>query len=50
LYWFNKSAEQGDAEGQYGLGMYYFDKPDFVKAEQWIRKAAENGHPEAPIT
>jgi len=45
--WLLKSAQAGDAEGQYSLGGFYFMKPDIVKAEYWIGKAAEQGHEDA---
>jgi len=46
-YWLLKSAQAGDADGQYTLAGYYFMKPDIVKAEYWIEKAIEQGHEEA---
>ncbi len=46
--WFRKAAEQGDATGQYLLGlMYRYGKGisrDSVEAAEWFRKAAEQGH------
>jgi Fe2+ transport system protein B len=43
-----KSAEQGDANAQYELGLLYIDgegvSQDHAKASEWIRKAAEQGH------
>jgi len=45
--WFRKAAEQGDAEGQYGLGMCYFVgaglEQDDAQAFHWYSKAAEQG-------
>lgn len=43
---FRKSAAQGYAPGQYGLGMMYGDKgklQDFAEARKWITLAAEQG-------
>ena len=45
--WLLKSAQGGNADGQYTLGGFYFMKPDIVKAQYWIEKAAEQGHGEA---
>ncbi|MCL2389948.1 MAG: SEL1-like repeat protein [Endomicrobia bacterium] len=47
-----KSAEAGNAEGQFELGkMYYYSgtgvKQDRAKAAIWLGKAAEQGHAEA---
>ena len=46
--WYRISAEQGNANGQFGLGMCYkygigitVNRKEAVK---WIRKAVENGH------
>ena len=46
-FWLLKSAQNGDIEGQYSLGGFYFMKPDIVKAAYWIEKAADQGHEEA---
>ncbi|MDR2571072.1 MAG: sel1 repeat family protein [Oscillospiraceae bacterium] len=45
--WLLKSAQAGDADGQYTLGGFYFMLPDIVKAEYWIGLAAEQEHGEA---
>jgi hypothetical protein len=45
--WLIKSAQGGDADGQYTLGGFYFMKPDIVKAKYWLEKAAEQGHEES---
>jgi hypothetical protein len=46
--WYRKAAEQGDATGQYLLGlMYRYGKgvsQDSVEAAKWLLKAAEQGH------
>lgn len=43
-----EKAESGDAEAQYELGnVFYFGKGvpvDLAKANEWYRKAADNGH------
>ena len=40
-------AEQGDAEGQFGLGFMYFSglgvQKDFTEAVMWYRRAADQG-------
>jgi TPR repeat protein len=57
--WIRKSAEQGDAFGQYILGLMYIDLPeeedflakvlphDNTEAMKWIRKAADQGDSDA---
>ena len=46
--WFLKAAEQGNSDGQYGLGSMYAKgdgvEKDFSEAIIWIKKAAEQGH------
>ena len=46
--WYRKSAEQGNDEAQYSLGiMYecgYGVSKDYAKAAEWYRKAAKEGH------
>ena len=46
-----KRAEEGDAEAQFELGVFYSEdfKPtqNIPEAIKWITKAAENGHEEA---
>lgn len=46
--YFRKSAAQGNADGQYGLGTMYASgqgvKRDPAEARAWITKAAEQGH------
>lgn len=44
---YQKSAEAGDAEAQYQLGMYYIGKLDNSAADKWLGKAAAQGHKEA---
>jgi TPR repeat protein len=45
------TAEQGDAQAQYNLGIMYDngqDVPqDYTAAASWYRKAAEQGHAQA---
>ena len=45
--WLRKSAEQGYADAQYGLGMMYEDgkgvEQDYVTAHMWFNIAAANG-------
>lgn len=48
VYWYEKAAEQGDAEAQYYLGdMYYKGEgtaADLKQALVWMEKAAEQGY------
>ena len=51
LKWYRLAAEQGDANGQFKLGLMY-DKgcdvdQDYMEAARWYRLAAEQGHGEA---
>lgn len=45
--WYRQAAEQGSAEGQYGLGQMYLNgegvERDYEQGISWITKAAENG-------
>ena len=49
--WYLKSAEQGNANGQWRLGaMYVYGdgvEKDLVKATEWYQKSAEQGDAEA---
>ncbi|MDD8027824.1 MAG: tetratricopeptide repeat protein, partial [Acidobacteriota bacterium] len=57
--WYRKAAEQGDADAQFFLGIYYGERlhglrsrdirayEDFKEALLWTRKAAEQGLAEA---
>ena len=42
-----KSAEEGDVDAQYALGVMYFSgdgvRQDYVKAREWYEKAAAQG-------
>ena len=46
--WYTKSAEQGDVEAQYQLGLCYYHgegiSKDYKKAAKWFNKAAEQGN------
>ncbi len=46
--WFRKAADQGNARGQYLLGVSYANGEGAAKDEgeavKWYRKAAEQGH------
>ncbi|MDR1086492.1 MAG: hypothetical protein LBP22_16950 [Deltaproteobacteria bacterium] len=48
---FRLSAEQGQAEARYHLGICIFNgdgaAPDKAEGVRWIRQAAEQGHPQA---
>jgi TPR repeat protein len=47
MKWFQKAADQGDAEAQVNLGGMYFNgqgvKQDYAEAVKWFQKAAEQG-------
>ncbi|OWW20901.1 hypothetical protein AYR66_16910 [Noviherbaspirillum denitrificans] len=49
--WFQKAAEQGNAAGEYGLGLMYGKgegvKQDNAKALEYITRAAEKDHIDA---
>ena len=45
--WLLRSAQSDYIEAQFDLGALYVSKPDLVKAEFWLGKAAEKGHAEA---
>ena len=49
--WFLRSAEAGDVQSCYIIGMFYKDgtgvKKNKKEARRWLTIAAENGHPEA---
>ena len=49
--WYSKAADQGDAGGQWlvGLSYLYGDgvPKDLAKAREWLEKAAAQKHPEA---
>ncbi|HPF46303.1 MAG: sel1 repeat family protein [Alphaproteobacteria bacterium] len=50
---FSAAAEKGDMNAQYNLGVMYehgngVEQSD-KKAAEWYQKAADNGHPEAPM-
>ena len=41
------AAALGDAEAQFNLGQAYKKGKNFAEALKWLRKAAEQGNPEA---
>lgn len=49
--WFKKAAEQGNAAGEYGLGLMYGKgegvKQDNAKALEYVTRAAEKNHTDA---
>lgn len=57
--WFRRAAEQGEQTAQFNLGVMlatnYGQGPETASVEQreqargWLKKAAEQGHPEAPV-
>lgn len=40
-------AQKGDAAMQFNLGMQYWARLDYQKAFEWIKAAADRGHPDA---
>ncbi len=49
LKWFRMSAAQNNANAQYQIGLIFASRtpPDPVRAEEWFRVAADNGHEKA---
>ena len=51
FYWFRKSAEKGNIDAQYRLGVMYSDgkgvEINFEKGFYWYQKSAEQGHHKA---
>jgi len=49
--WWRKAAEQGDASGQYNLGLCYYNgeggRKDIITATYYFTKAAAQGHEDA---
>ena len=49
--WYKKAADQGDADAQYQLGVFYENgygvTQDKEQAMQWYKKAAEQGNESA---
>lgn len=52
--YYRKAAQQGNADGEYGLGNMYANgegvKRDPTEARKWIMRAAEKNHPRATTT
>ena len=42
-----KNAEQGDADAQFVLGLFYYNQGNFEEAVKWYQKAAEQNNPAA---
>ena len=53
-FWYGKAARQGNAEGEYWLGVLYDNgygvEQDYSKAYEWISQAATAGHATAQYT
>jgi len=51
VYWYRKAAEQGHADAQFNLGIFYREgiivNQSHEQAAYWYRKAAEQGHADA---
>lgn len=51
MAWYQKSADQGDANGQRDLGVIYYNglgiPRDPAKGKEWILKAAKQGDADA---
>lgn len=44
--WFTKAAQQGHAEAQNQLGLYYARLGQMEQARQWFQAASDQGHPD----
>ena len=42
-----RAAEQGDADAQYSLGLFYILQQDYKQGKEWYEKAANQGHADA---
>jgi TPR repeat protein len=53
VIWYRKAAEQGQREGQFGLGLHYLlgkgVPQDKAEAQRWLTPAADRGHPYAQL-
>jgi TPR repeat protein len=53
IKWFQKSAEQNNADGQYAVGLCllqgYGAEPNPHEAVKWLRQSAEQGHDVAKL-
>ncbi len=51
MQWYQKAANQGDADAQFNLGVMYYEgegaPQDYAKALQWYQKAANQGDAQA---
>ncbi|MES9920965.1 MAG: tetratricopeptide repeat protein [Candidatus Thiodiazotropha sp.] len=51
FHYYRQAAEQGEADGAYGMGMLYATgegvAQDLFEAVRWFEKAADAGHPQA---
>jgi|GEM_PF-2024011 len=45
--WFRFAAENGDAQGQFGLAMWFLPRSERDERISWLRKAAAQGHQRA---
>ena len=45
--WYQKAAEQGNADAQYRLGERYYKAQNYAEAVKWYQKAAEQGNADA---
>ena len=49
--WYQKAANQGDADAQYNVGYMYYQgqgvAKNFAKAIEWFKKAASQGNEDA---
>lgn len=48
IYWFQRAAEQGEADAQFNLGLLYYKgevvRQNYTQAINWFGKAAKQGH------
>jgi serine/threonine protein kinase len=44
LYWWNLAAEKGNAQAQYYIGSYYYNRDNIDEAKVWLGKSANNSY------
>lgn len=49
IEWYQKAADQGNADAQNALGLAFKSAKDDIKAIEWFRKAADQGHADAQL-
>lgn len=49
LFWYKKSARNGDVVAQANIGLLYRDKGNYRQAKRWLREAINSGDADAAI-